>query len=111
MNRIFGRRGISGRDSEKKEVVKERIKIGVVGCSSGAGASFVATSLAYYIAQYTERKAAYVQIEDGKHDVYDALGMDKRFIGREFVDFYALLAEGKKIKSEENKIVLRKPKN
>ena len=102
MNRIFERRGIAARDVGKKEVVKERIKIGVVGCSRGAGASFVATSLAYYIAQHTERKAAYVQVEDGKHDVYDALGMDKRFIGREFADFYALLAEGKKIKDKEN---------
>lgn len=118
MKRVFERKeGL--RDDKAGEVV-ERIKIGVTGIGRGAGTSFVAVSLAYFAAQNSERKVAFVQLDgksgcaacaDGtaireckrkKTDVYDALGIDKRFAGREFADFSVLLAEGKSIRGIRN---------
>lgn len=103
MKRIFERKIDAAGDTEAN--VTEKIKVGVTGIGTGAGASFVSVSLAYFAAQYGERKSAFVQL-DGRYgdilhgnstntvhdmrntEVYDALGMDKRFFGREFTDFF-----------------------
>lgn len=104
MKRIFERK--SSIEDSRHEAVIERIKVGVVGIGSGAGASFIGVSLAYFAAQMSERNTAFVQL-DGKRercktDIYDALGMDKRFAGREFVDFFNLLDDGKSVKHVKN---------
>ena len=73
--------------------VEEKIKIGVMGIGRGAGCTFVSTALAYMLAGETKKRVGFVQL-DGRYDcdIYDALGMDKRFAGREFVDFYEIAA-------------------
>lgn len=127
MNRVFGRKGI-----EKTVIgadIKERIKVGVVGCGSCAGATFVATALALLAARTSDRRTAFVQADGSpqglssyrnenvfsalpqrisvrpyvqKTNIYDALGMDRRFAGREFTDFFDLLARGENIKGVLN---------
>lgn len=104
MKRIFERK--ASIEDIPHEAVIERTKVGVVGMGSGAGASFIGVSLAYYASQTSKRKTAYVQLDGKKEryktDIYDALGMDKRFAGREFLDFFLLLDEGKSVKHVRN---------
>lgn len=82
---------------------EEKIKIGVMGIGRGAGCTFVSTALAYLLAGESKKSVAFLQL-DGRyaHDVYDSLGMDKRFVMREFVDFYRIAEMGEKIRGVKN---------
>ncbi len=99
MNRIIAR------EERHLEVaqLEEKIKIGVMGIGRGAGCTFVSTALAYMLAGEVKKNVGFVQL-DGRcdHDIYDALGMDKRFAGREFIDFYEIAASHGKIRELKN---------
>lgn len=148
MNRVFERKKIE--EAKNNADIKERIKVGVVGCGGGAGATFVSTALALLAARTSGRRTAFVQAGGSpqglppfpqglppyrnenvfsalpqrisvrpyvqKTNIYDALGMDRRFAGREFIDFFDLLAHGENIKGvlnmDENiNWALRTPQN
>ncbi len=121
MNRIFERAGRNGQrmffsaETVNMPEFYERRKIGIVGCGKSTGATFAATALALYASELTAHKVAYVQMDgetfsnyqtieqkQQKTDIYDALGMDKRFAGREFIDFFGLLEQGKSIRGLRN---------
>lgn len=98
----------------------ERVKIGVVPASQGAGATFVATSLAKFLSEEPEVKISYIDVSEGREKgerfTYDALGMDKRFAGRRFDDFFEPAPEGKTLRGKINldegiNWVLRLPKS
>lgn len=78
----------------------EKLKVGIVAMSQGAGASFLTTSLARFLANTREHNPAVVEL--GRHSIYDSIGMDKRFAGREFLDFYEVLEKGLSIRSKKN---------
>ena len=82
---------------------EEKIKIGVMGIGRGAGCTFVSTALAYMLSGELKKSIGFVQL-DGRysHDIYDALGMDKRFAMREFVDFYKIASELERIRGVKN---------
>ncbi|QIB69149.1 hypothetical protein Ami103574_07360 [Aminipila butyrica] len=92
MKRIFVRE--EGEDEYR--VVKNRFKIGVTGMGQGVGTSLVATALAKELAREKKTYVAYVEInQEGKSPLlYDSLGIDKRFAGRRFLDFYEETAKG-----------------
>lgn len=100
MNRLFERKNEESMIVDGYKII-EKIKVGVTGLGKGAGASFVAVSIAYFAASESERNVAFVQLDEG-HSVYDSLGIDKRFSGRTFCDFYKLVREGRSIKTERN---------
>ena len=106
MKRIFER---AGEACETKNRIQGKKKIGVVGTGSGVGTTFVAAAIAFYASRKQPKHfAAYVQMDGGtgkekrKTNVYDALGMDRRFLGREFTDFFALLEQGRAIRGIRN---------
>lgn len=112
MKRIFERNNLDETGFEHNKVT-EKIKVGIVGCGRGSGATFVATSLSYFASKIKKREAAFVQLDGRqavntldriykKTDVYDALGMDKRFSGREFIDFFERISKEKSIKGFKN---------
>ena len=76
----------------------QRIKIGVVPACQGAGATFVSTSIAKLLSETDRFKVSYVEVakekEAGNKMIYDSLGMDKKFVGRRFTDFYSRALEG-----------------
>ncbi|MBQ9973313.1 MAG: hypothetical protein IJP24_07275 [Firmicutes bacterium] len=100
MNRLFERKNEESMIAPDYKLI-EKIKVGVTGIGKGVGTSFVATSIAYFTASESERNVAFVQLDEG-HRVYDSLGIDKRFSGRNFCDFYKFVREGKNIKNERN---------
>lgn len=55
----------------------DRLRIGIVGLTDGAGAGFLASSLArWYV---TEESVKPTVVELGKTNLYDSLGMEKHF--------------------------------
>lgn len=93
LNRIFVR------ESEELEYVKkkDRVKIGVVGMAQGVGASFVGISLAKELSKDKDNSVAYVEgmrTEDERAELYDSLGMDKRFLGKTYFDFFDAVDKG-----------------
>ncbi|MDR3296176.1 MAG: hypothetical protein LBT26_10190 [Clostridiales Family XIII bacterium] len=85
---------------------KDKIKIGVVGLSAAAGVSFLAFSLARHIANMKKQMPALLEIGDGNENLsgwnYDAIGIDKRFSGRDYVSFYKNAAECRSINKLAN---------
>lgn len=95
LNRIFVREQCD----EEYCVVYNRFKIGVVGMGEAVGTSFIATALAKELSKDKEKHMAFVEI-NGMNKMtflYDSLGMDKRFAGRTFYDFYTEITYGKSI--------------
>lgn len=78
----------------------EKTKLGVIGMAPYSGCTFTASALAFF-ASASGRHAAFIQMEKSC-EVYDALGMDRRFAGRSFTDFFKVLSEEKSIKGIKN---------
>ncbi len=101
MNRIFLRE----REEVFPQLVTERIKIGVSGICHGTGATVIGTTLAKIASKNRTGRVKFLEIADpGWHKplVFDSLGMDKRFSGRDYFDFYAAVAEGDPIRGKAN---------
>jgi hypothetical protein len=77
----------------------ERVRIGVVGLSAGAGVSMLALSMVRCIANMKKLTPALLELSDGDEGAvgwnYDAIGVDRRFAGREYVSLYRRVAEGR----------------
>ncbi len=111
MERLFLREKIE----EPVFSLPERLKIGFVSLSPAAGASFVAVCVAKACSLDKKRRVTLVEIltesspsckscaVSAKNSLlYDSLGMDKRFAGRDFADFYKFLKDGESLKSATN---------
>lgn len=95
------------REFSKEEVTQviEKRKIGVLGAGRGAGASFVASSLALRMAAQHKGAVAYVELEnlaEGKTWIYDAVGMERRMGGKRFRRFHDLVRHRRYIRGERN---------
>jgi len=90
---------------EDLERISELTKIGVFSFIKSSGTSFVATSLAKYLADIRKKSVAFLEL---KHDasnedlLYHALGMDQRFSSREFISFYSEIKKRKYIRKIKN---------
>lgn len=85
--------------------VIERKKIGIMGMGPGAGATFVAVSLAAEAARICGKAVAFAELVtyySGKPLTYEMLGMDKRFKMRSFDSFYSELNRGRYIRKLRN---------
>ena len=100
MNRLFLRE----EDQNNSFSYYEKEKIGVIGMGNGAGATFIATALAKHLSLDKDKQVAFVDVNFGNNQrmTFDALGMDKRFVEREFHDFFQLADTGAKIKGVYN---------
>ena len=96
MERILSREAAI---TEKYEGL-EKLKIGVIGISESAGASFLTGCLARYLANTRKHSPAVVELEKGT--LYDSYGMDKRFAGRSYFHFYRGLSENQSIRGKRN---------
>ena len=97
MERLFLREKVE----EPVFSLPSRVKIGVVGAARGAGASLIATSAAKALSLDKKRRVSLVEILTAdnyanKPLLYDSLGIDRRFAGREFISFY------ERIKNDED---------
>lgn len=96
MNRIFVRE----QTEELYRLKQNKLKIGIMGMSKGAGTSFISSSLAKHLSKEKDKSIAFVEVNmeiSKNHYIYDSLGMDKRFAGRVFHDFYTQTKEGRPI--------------
>jgi len=90
---------------EDIERISELTKIGVFSFIKSAGSSFVATSIAKYLADLRKKPVAFLEL---KHDasneslLYEALGMGQRFASREFISFYSEIKNRKYVKTKKN---------
>lgn len=81
--------------------VKSVNRIAVVGVGQGSGVSFVAGSLASaFSCRPSEEDVSIVEL--GSPYFYEACGMEKRFVQREFIRFYEVLLCKGKIKGLRN---------
>ncbi len=85
---------------------KERMKIGVAGVCGGVGTSFVACLLAKALSEQKNRKVAFVEAgavagpaggSTSSTCLYHSLGMDRRFDGRVFTDYFRTIATGEPV--------------
>jgi len=84
----------------EKYAAVDKLKIGVIGISTGAGAGFLTGCLARYLANTRKHSPAVVEL--GKGTLFDSFGMDKRFAGRSYYRFYEALRENKSIRGMWN---------
>jgi Flp pilus assembly CpaE family ATPase len=77
-----------------------KLNIGILSMSRGGGASFLTTSLARFLANTREHFPTVIEL--GGDSIYDSIGMDKRFAGREFFNFYEALEQGGGIRGKKN---------
>lgn len=90
---------------EDIERIFELTKIGVFSFIKTSGTSFVATSLAKYLADQRKQSVAYIELKHAESNeslLYDALGMEQRFASRDFISFYTEIKEKKYIKKLKN---------
>jgi hypothetical protein len=78
----------------------EKLKVGIMGISAGAGAGFIAGCLARYLANTGKHEPAVIEL--GRSSLFDSCGMDKRFAGRSWFRFYQALADGINIRGKRN---------
>lgn len=89
---------------------KERLKIGVAGVCGGVGSSFVACMLAKALSERKDRRVAFVEAwgadmgcdagvggSTSSTCLYHSLGMDRRFDGRVFTDYFRTIATGEPV--------------
>lgn len=93
---------ILSRESEEQEnyAAIDKLKIGIIGISNGAGVSFISTSLARCLSNTRKHVPAVVEI--GKPSIYDSIGMDKRFSDREYFYFFRAMEKGLSIRGKRN---------
>jgi hypothetical protein len=84
---------------EKYEAM-EKLKVGIIGISAGAGTGFLTGCLARYLANTGKHSPAVVEL--GKGSLFDSFGMDMRFAGRQYFSFYRALSENKKMRGMRN---------
>jgi len=77
-----------------------KLNVGIVGITTGVGVSFITTSLARYLAN--TRKCNPAVVELGKPSIFDSIGIDKRFAGRDFFPFFKAAKEEVNIKGQKN---------
>ncbi|MDR1134654.1 MAG: hypothetical protein LBL49_00520 [Clostridiales Family XIII bacterium] len=104
---VFERILLRENDSNLVRVkTKARRKIGIWGMSSAAGVTLLTFSIARYIANLKQDVPAVLELSDGDEGLtgwnYDAIGIDKRFIGREYFSFYRNTCDGAGIKNVVN---------
>lgn len=90
MNRTY-RRTFNPEDQSFRS---ERLKIGILGICPGAGASFVATSVAGVLAARHRKPVAFIELGaagTGDELLFEATGMGQRFAGRTFMPFHRLV--------------------
>lgn len=101
MNRLFLRE----RDEPCPHLIRERIKIGVAGMCQGVGTTVTGTTLAKIASKNIKGRVMFLEITEPKWHmpmVFDSLGMDKRFAGRDFFDFYSAVSDGTPIRGKSN---------
>jgi len=101
MNRLFLRE----RDEQHPPLVAEKIKIGVAGMCQGAGVTVIGTTLAKIASKNIQGRVKFLEIAEPlrhKPMLFDSLGMDKRFAGRDFFEFYSAVSEGRPIRGKVN---------
>ncbi len=111
MNRIFLREDNIKYEDDNK--CRDKLKIGVISTTYGAGNSLVAMAIAQSISE--KSSVAFVEIcNSDKVLVFDMVGMDKRFAGRTFTDaFENSNPVYKTVLNMDSNInwILRKPEN
>lgn len=92
------------RENHEKGREPRQINIGVTGLGRGVGTTLTASSLALYLAG-EGYSTTFTQCGDtGKTNglIFVAAAMDKRFYGREFIDFYEEIAAGRTVRNRRN---------
>jgi hypothetical protein len=82
------------------DVLIDRTKIGVVGLGTGAGTGFVSTCLGRAMADGGDFHPAVIEL--GRGGLYDSLGMDKRFAGKQFFPFCKAVSQEQSIRGKSN---------
>lgn len=77
----------------------DKLKVGIVGMSPHAGASFLAACLAKFLGLAGNHPAV---VELGPGHLYDSLGMDKHFAGREYCKFFGGAEKGASLRGKGN---------
>jgi hypothetical protein len=90
----------------------DRLKIGVIALTPGAGAGFVCSCLAGAFAETGRYYPAVLEIGEG--GLFDSLAMDKHFAGRDYFSFFKAMNCGKSIRGRSNRLyginwILRSP--
>jgi len=102
MERLFLRE----KTEDKSSYIVEKQKVGITGISKGAGASFIAMSIAKVLSHYEDRRVTYLEVNDlvasNVSLIYDAIGFDKRFKSRKFESVYSEVISGSNIKGKTN---------
>lgn len=91
----------SGRNRTATLPVKEDRKIAVLGTGPGSGVSLTAGLLVSWLRQHVPGEAVTL-IEMGSSYFYEAYGVEKRFMHRDFYRFYELMAQKSSIKGLSN---------
>lgn len=81
--------------------VKEKRNIAVTGTGRGSGVSLIAGLLAAWIRRH-ESGETVTLAELGIPYFYDAYGVEKRFLHREFIPFYRMIVQKRSIKNLSN---------
>ena len=82
------------------------LKVGVVGIGRQSGVTSVGTTIARLVSRAKDELVQYVEMRDlncKKPLIYHTYGMDMRFLGREFTDFYKETAEENSVKTKVNR--------
>jgi cellulose biosynthesis protein BcsQ len=78
----------------------DKLKIGIIGISNHVGVSFLTSCLARYLANMGIHSPAVAEL--GRGSLFDSCGMDKRFAGRPYFQFYTALTQNKSIRGKKN---------
>ncbi len=99
-NQIFRIPDAGGNRPEGADV-QETVRMAVIGVAQGSGVSFVAGLLAAWVGQaFSDESVALVEL--GTPYFYEAYGIEKRFLYRDFYPFHRLVAERKNIRGLAN---------
>jgi len=99
-NQIFRIPDAGGNRPESADV-QETVRLAVIGVARGSGVSFVTGLLAAWLGQaFADESVALVEL--GTPYFYEAYGIEKRFLYRDFYPLHRLVAERKSIRGLAN---------
>lgn len=81
----------------------DKMKIGILSSGIGAGASLISVCLARALAEKGKLCPAVTEIGSAS-GLYDALGMDKHFAGKDYYRFFSAAVEGKSVRGRTNRL-------
>lgn len=95
MNRVLSREFII-----EENISSGKAKIGIIGLSPSAGATFLTLCFSEFLSKTLKYKVTVAEVNDCA--IYDAMALDKHFVDRNYFSFHEAVIKGASVRGKRN---------